>query len=89
MKAKHFKRLRHECEYYEVDIPLEGSLLGPTEGIIVLARSHKEACFRACKRGFGTKVNCSNLKVSTLSNGKYRVKLVDSGAHWANSIYYK
>lgn len=55
MKAKHFKKLRNKCRYYDVD---ESTMLfgrfnyGWEESMRIFARSHFEAIKRARYKGY-------------------------------------
>jgi hypothetical protein len=56
--------------------------------IIVLARSHKEAVRRACKRNLGWK-QCKSMKNTCPQDSVWRAKLVDDSTHWGNYAYFK
>lgn len=89
MKAKHFKKLRATCQWYDVDTTysLFGRFFTTWSGIRVLARSHREACFRAKRRGYGLNLSV-NESTTTQNWAKWRVKLSSKSEHFKNVFYF-
>ncbi|TDQ22763.1 hypothetical protein [Tenacibaculum caenipelagi] len=87
MKAKHFKKLRKQLKWYDVDTTY--GLFGDFKGDswhTVLAKNPKQACYRLQKRGIGR-----NLTVGSISKemwARFRVKLTESSNHWRNISYF-
>lgn len=89
MKAKYFTKLRKKARWYDVEVTsgLFGNFSGFDYGIRVLALSHKNACLRACRRGYG--LNHSGMyNITTEKWGHFAVKLSSSTPHWRNIGYY-
>lgn len=90
MKAKHIKKLRVTCQWYDVEITksLFGSFEWDWNGSIrVLAKNHRDACFRAKRRGYGlTKI----IRDSSVSENwaRWRVKLSAKSDNFKNITYY-
>lgn len=89
MKAKHFKKLRDKCQWYDVD---QGtSLFGSfnwnwDRSIRVLAKDSKQACYRARKRGYGL---TKSIGEGTTENwASWRVKPSDKTENFKNISYY-
>lgn len=89
MKAKHFKKLRVKLKYYDVETTT--SLFGRFEwtwgkSITVLAKNHKNACYRAKRRGYG--LNKSVGDPTTENWAKWRVKLSCKSDNFKNVYYF-
>ena len=89
MKAKHFKKIRSNSNWYDVDITT--SLFGsfnPTwsQSVRVLARSHNEACHRAKRRGCWLN---ETIKDQTIEKwARWRVKLTKKSGNFKNVFYF-
>jgi len=90
MKAKHFKKLRQKVDWYDVEAT--GALFGTFSGfmggefITVLATGYKNACLRACKRGYGRE-HWGMFNVTTEKWARFAVKLSSKSNHWRNIAY--
>lgn len=89
MRARHFKKLRNSCNWYDVEATT--NLFGDFEyhwnkSIRVLAKNHRQACFRAQRRGHGL--------TKTISYGvsenwaRWRVKLSSKSDNFKNVFYF-
>ena len=89
MKAKHFKKLRTTLKYYDVET--SNGLFGSFNwkwnwSIRVLAKSHKDACYRAKRRGYGLKMNIGD---GTSQNwARWRCKLSSKSDNFKNVAYF-
>jgi hypothetical protein len=89
MKAKHFKKLRATCQWYDVETTT--SLFGSFEwtwdrSIRVLAKSHREACYRVKRRGYGLTKSIGD---GTTENwARWRVKLSSKSDNFKNVAYF-
>lgn len=89
MKAKKIKKLRRACEWYDVENT--SGLFGSfgwnwSRSIRVLARNHREACYRAKKRGYGL-----DHRVGSPTNAGWacwRVKLTNKVDNFRNIFYF-
>ena len=89
MKAKHFKKLRANLQYYNVETST--SLFGRFEwkwnrSITVLAKNHRNACYRAKKRGYG--LNMSVGDGTTENWARWRCKLNSKSDNFKNVAYF-
>ena len=89
MKAKHFKKLRATCQWYDVETTT--SLFGSFKfnwdrSIRVLAKNHSQACYRAKRRGYGL---TKTIGYGTTENwATWRVKLTSKSDHFKNVAYF-
>lgn len=89
MKAKHFKKLRATCQWYDVETTT--SLFGSfnwewDRSIRVLAKNYRQACIRAKSRGYG--LNESVGDGTTERWAKWRVKLSCKSDNFKNVVYF-
>lgn len=90
MKAKHFRKLRAKCQYY--DVCTTWGLFGRfdtdfSRKTTVLARSHVEAISRAKRRGVGRDLSKRENPTSE-GWGRWKIKLSNKSDHWKNVVYY-
>ena len=87
MKAKHFKKLRENCQWYDVAVSI--TLFGYPwdKSIHVLARSEREAIRRALRRGYGRNQFFFG-HVTKEMWAHWKVKLSEAPVHWRNITYY-
>lgn len=88
MKAKYFKRLRAELQYYEVVVTeaLFGDLYWWKDPTIILAYNHQNACERYNKRKNNKKFVGSETSPQW---ARYKVKLADSIKHERHFKYFR
>lgn len=89
MKAKYFKKLKATHQWYDVETTT--SLFGSFEfkwkkSIRVLAKSHKHACFRAKRRGYGLTKSVGDS--TTEDWARWRVKLSSKSDNFRNVAYF-
>lgn len=90
MKAKYFTKLRKELKHYEVEHTdsLFGSFTwSDRKSMIVLARSHRHACSRAKRRGYGLEYRISDTE-ETSNWARWKVKILGTSNNFKNIKYY-
>ena len=88
MKAKHFKKLRAVCKYYKVETT--SSLFGRFDwkwSYTILARTPKEACERAKRRGIGRELSVRDHE-TTENWASWKVREKSKADHWKNYHYF-
>lgn len=89
MKAKHFKKLRKLCKWYDVETcrRIFGDFPNNWENSIrVLAKNPRQACDRAQRRGYSLNDRISG--GTTEKWAHWRVKLSGKSNHFRNVNYY-
>ncbi len=89
MKARHFKTLRKTCQWYDVETAYGGFgkfKFDWSKSMRVLAKTSKDACNRARRRGYGLndRVGFSTDEVWA----HWRVKLTGKSNHFKNVTFF-